>query len=221
LRTEARRNQRTKLKAGLAGWESRRVIREQEQRMTTMFKTRRTALLSLVSLAVVAVGVAGCGSSSSGTTSSSAAKPSSTTSSSSGAAGAYGAAPAPAASTTASGGTAVDVATSKLGKILVDSKGRTLYLFVADTGSSSTCNGACAGVWPPLTTTKKPVAGSGVTASLLGTTKRSDGTLEVTYDGHPLYYYAGDSSAGQTTGQALNQFGAPWYVVAPSGAAIK
>jgi predicted lipoprotein with Yx(FWY)xxD motif len=127
---------------------------------------------------------------------------------------------APAASKPA-GGTAVDVATSKLGKILVDSKGRTLYLFVADTSSSSTCSGACAGAWPPLTTTGKPVAGSGAKASLLGTTKRSDGTLEVTYAGHPLYYYAGDTGSGQTTGQALNQFGAPWYVVAPSGTAIK
>jgi len=186
--------------------------------MTTMFKRGRPAVLSVVGLAAVAVAVAGCGSSSSGTTSSPAAAQSSPASTSQGASGAYGSAPAPAAT---AGGTTVDVATSKLGKILVDSKGRTLYLFVADTGSSSTCNGACAGAWPPLTTTKKPVAGSGVTASLLGTTKRSDGSLEVTYAGHPLYYYAGDTASGQTTGQALSQFGAPWYVLAPTGSAIK
>lgn len=186
--------------------------------MTSMSKRRRPAVLSLITATAVAVAVAGCGSSSSATTGANSASP--TTSSSSGAAGAYGAAPAPAPAKTV-GGTAVDVATSKLGKILVDSKGRTLYLFVADTGSSSTCNGACAGAWPPLTTTTKPVAGSGVEASLLGTSKRSDGTLEVTYAGHPLYYYAGDTAPGQTTGQALSQFGAPWYVVAPSGKAIK
>ncbi|MDQ6777570.1 MAG: hypothetical protein M3071_15450 [Actinomycetota bacterium] len=183
--------------------------------MTTMFKRRRPVLLSLVSLAAVAVGVAGCGGSS-GTTASS---PGSGATSSSGAAGAYGAAPA--ATNTPSGPAAVDVGKSNLGKFLVDSKGRTLYLFVADTGSSSSCSGACAGAWPPLTTTAKPVAGSGVKAALLGTTKRSDGSTEVTYAGHPLYYYAGDSGAGQTTGQALSQFGAPWYVVAPSGTAIK
>ena len=182
--------------------------------MISILKRRPRALLSLITVTAVAAGVAGCGGSS-GTTPST----STSSSSSSGAAGAYGA-PAPAASTTAAS-TAVDVATSKLGKILVDSKGRTLYLFAADTGSSSTCSGACAGAWPPLTTTKKPVAGSGANAALLGTTKRSDGTLEVTYAGHPLYYYAGDTGPGQTTGQALSQFGAPWYVVAPSGKAVK
>jgi predicted lipoprotein with Yx(FWY)xxD motif len=185
--------------------------------MTTTFNRRRPVLLSLVTLAAVAVGVTGCGGSSAPTASPSTA--SSSGASSSSAAGAYGAAPA--ATKTAAGGTAVDVTSSKLGKFLVDSKGRTLYLFVADTGSSSTCSGACAGAWPPLTTSGKPTAGAGVKASLLGTTKRSDGTMEVTYAGHPLYYYAGDSTPGQTTGQALSQFGAPWYVVAPSGAAIK
>jgi predicted lipoprotein with Yx(FWY)xxD motif len=176
-----------------------------------MLRQHRSALLSLAGLAAVAVTVAGCGSSSSTT---------STKSPSSSAAGPYGAAPAP-SSSAASGGSAVDVATSKLGKILVDSKGLTLYLFAADTGTSSTCSGACAAAWPPLTTKGKPTAGTGVKASLLGTTKRSDGTLEVTYAGHPLYYYAGDTAAGQTTGQALPQFGAPWYVVGTDGKAIK
>ena len=78
--------------------------------------------------------------------------------------------------------------------MLVDAKGRTLYLFEADKGPMSACGGACASVWPPLMTTGKPTAGPGVTASKLGTTKRSDGATEVTYNGHPLYTYAGDSA---------------------------
>jgi predicted lipoprotein with Yx(FWY)xxD motif len=118
------------------------------------------------------------------------------------------------------GGTTVAVAESKLGKILVDRKGRVLYDFVKDKGMASTCYDACAALWPPLTTNEKPVAGHGVHASLLGVTKRKDGKLEVTYNRHPLYYYAGDSKAGQTTGQGLNQFGAPWWVLNASGKEI-
>jgi predicted lipoprotein with Yx(FWY)xxD motif len=118
--------------------------------------------------------------------------------------------------TTASGST-VHVRSASLGKILVDSQGRTLYLFEKDTGSKSTCSGACASAWPPFRTSGTPKAGSGVTASLLGTTTRSDGNDEVTYNGHPLYYYAGDQKAGDTKGQDLNQFGAPWYVLSPAG----
>jgi predicted lipoprotein with Yx(FWY)xxD motif len=117
-------------------------------------------------------------------------------------------------------GTTVGLRSTKLGIILVGPSGRTVYLFVKDKGSSSTCYGGCASVWPPLTTNGAPQAGPGVRSSLLGTTKRTDGTTEVTYAGHPLYYYAGDTSPGQTTGQGLNQFGAPWYVLAASGAAI-
>ncbi|MEA2196629.1 MAG: hypothetical protein QOJ25_680 [Solirubrobacteraceae bacterium] len=184
--------------------------------MTAMLRQHRTPFLSLLSLAAVAVTVAGCGSSSSTTSTHSPAS-----SSSSSAAGPYGSAPATPTPAAASGGTAVSLATSKLGKILADSKGRTLYLFVADAGTSSTCSGACAAAWPPLTTKGNPVGGSGVKASLLGTTKRGDGTSEVTYAGHPLYYYAGDTGPGQTTGQALPQFGAPWYVVGADGKAIK
>jgi predicted lipoprotein with Yx(FWY)xxD motif len=85
---------------------------------------------------------------------------------------------------------------------------------------ASTCYGACAALWPPLTTTGKPHAGAGVSASLLGTTKRSDGKVEVTYNGHPLYYYVADTKRGQTTGQGLNQFGAPWWVLTPTGKEI-
>ena len=117
-------------------------------------------------------------------------------------------------------GTTVDVAKSAFGRILVDSKGRTLYDFPPDTRGTSTCYGACAALWPPLTTTGKPHAGAGVSAALLATTKRSDGKLEVTYNGHPLYYYVADTKRGQTSGQGLNQFGAPWWAISPTGKEI-
>jgi predicted lipoprotein with Yx(FWY)xxD motif len=118
----------------------------------------------------------------------------------------------------ASGSSAtVSVANTGLGKILVDSQGRTLYLFQKDTGTKSTCSGGCATAWPPLRANGKPTAGGGAKASLLGTTPRSDGKPQVTYDGHPLYGYQGDTSAGDTNGQGINGFGAPWYVLAPSG----
>jgi predicted lipoprotein with Yx(FWY)xxD motif len=114
----------------------------------------------------------------------------------------------------------VAIANSKLGRILVDGKGRTLYDFPPDKSMASTCYGACAALWPPLTTTGKPVAGHGVRASLLGTTKRKDGKLEVTYNHHPLYYFVSDQKAGQTTGQGVNQFGAPWWVISAAGKEI-
>ena len=107
-----------------------------------------------------------------------------------------------------------------LGKILVDSQGRTLYMFQKDTGSMSNCSGACAEDWPPTTTSGKPTGGDGVTASMLGTTKRSDGTTQVTYNGHPLYRFSGDQSAGDTGGQGLFEFGANWYVLSPAGKAV-
>jgi predicted lipoprotein with Yx(FWY)xxD motif len=116
-----------------------------------------------------------------------------------------------------SNGSVVKVAKSSFGQILVDSKGITLYDFVKDKGTTSACYGACAALWPPLTTTGKPVAGPGVRASLLGTTKRKDGKLEVTYGGHPLYYFVTDHKPGQTTGQGVNQFGGPWWVISPAG----
>jgi predicted lipoprotein with Yx(FWY)xxD motif len=107
-----------------------------------------------------------------------------------------------------------------LGKVLVDSKGRTVYLFQKDTGSMSTCSGACATDWPPVTTTGKPTAGSGLTASMVGTTTRSDGTKQVTYNGHPLYNYVGDQKAGDTNGQGISAFGAKWYAVSPAGSTV-
>ena len=124
------------------------------------------------------------------------------------------------ASDTKAGGARVVVAKSPLGRILVDSRGITLYDFPKDRGTTSSCYGACAALWPPLTTKGKPVAGPGVRASLLGTTKRTDGKLEVTYNGHPLYYFVSDRRPGQATGQGLNQFGAPWWVLSPAGKEI-
>ncbi len=118
------------------------------------------------------------------------------------------------------GGTKVALATSPLGRILVDSKGITLYDFVKDKGTTSACYGACAALWPPLISKGKPIAGTGVRASLLGTTKRKDGKLEVTYNGHPLYYFVTDHKPGQTTGQGVNQFGGPWWVLSPAGKEI-
>jgi predicted lipoprotein with Yx(FWY)xxD motif len=111
----------------------------------------------------------------------------------------------------------VGVAKTGLGKILVDSHGRTLYLFKQDTGTKSTCFGECASDWPPLRANGKPTVGRGLTASKVGTTARSDGEPEVTYNGHPLYLFAGDKKAGDTNGQGLTAFGAPWYVVSPAG----
>ena len=118
-------------------------------------------------------------------------------------------------------GTTIAVATNaKLGQILVDGNGMTVYLFVADTGTASTCYTSCAQFWPPVLTDGAPQAGTGVQASLLGTTTRTDGKVEVTYAGHPLYYFLKDKVAGDTTGQGSNGFGAPWWVMGPSGAAM-
>jgi predicted lipoprotein with Yx(FWY)xxD motif len=118
------------------------------------------------------------------------------------------------------GGTKLAIGKTGLGRILVESKGITLYDFPPDKGTTSVCYGACATLWPPLLTHSKPIAGPGVRASLLGTTKRKDGELEVTYGGHPLYYWVGDHKPGQTTGQGINQFGGPWWVLSPAGSEI-
>ena len=109
---------------------------------------------------------------------------------------------------------------ASLGKILVDGNGRTVYLFVADTGTASTCYTSCATIWPPVLTAGAPKAGAGAQGSLLGTTARTDGTTEVTYAGHPLYYFIKDKKPGDTTGQGVNGFGALWWVLSPSGVAM-
>jgi predicted lipoprotein with Yx(FWY)xxD motif len=167
---------------------------------------RRRPLVALAVLAVVGVLAAGCGSSSSGSGGSGS--------------GGYGSAGTPTSTGAPSGVATVATATSKLGMILVDGSGRTLYLFDKDQSDQSACAGACVAAWPVDQTSGTPKAGSGVKASLLGTIRRGDGTTQVTYNQHPLYYYAGDSQAGQQNGQAINAFGAPWYVVTPAGGAV-
>src|SRR4029077_4347318 len=132
--------------------------------------------------------------------------------------------PSPAASpspTQAATGTTIAVANNaKLGQILVDDKGMTLYLFVADKSTASTCYSSCAQIWPPVLTNGAPQAGAGAMASLLGTTTRTDGKTQVTYAGHPLYYIIQDKNPGDATGQGVDGFGGLWWVVSPTGAAI-
>jgi predicted lipoprotein with Yx(FWY)xxD motif len=111
----------------------------------------------------------------------------------------------------------VAVANSGLGKILVDPQGRTLYLIKKDAGIRSACFGACARAWPPLRASDKPTVGSGANAAMLGTTARSDGKQQVTYNGHPLYLYAGDERAGDIEGQGVTAFGGGWYALTPAG----
>jgi predicted lipoprotein with Yx(FWY)xxD motif len=110
----------------------------------------------------------------------------------------------------------VRAANTNLGKVLVNSKGRTLYLFQADQGTTSACNDACASAWPPLVNAS-PKAGKGVKASLLATSARADGKSQVTYNGHPLYTFQGDKKAGATSGQGVNAFGGLWYALSPAG----
>jgi predicted lipoprotein with Yx(FWY)xxD motif len=123
---------------------------------------------------------------------------------------------------TADGGSAtIGVANAgSLGRILVDSQGRTVYLFAKDTGPTSTCSGECAVQWPPVAAKGKPKVGSGVTANEVGATSRSDGKRQVTYNGHPLYLFEGDGGAGDTNGQAITAFGARWYVLSPAGSQV-
>jgi len=167
--------------------------------MFDSWKKARIGIGSVTAIAAVATVVAACGGSSSSVSS------------------AAGNAPA-----SAKAGAAVSVATasSSAGTYLVGASGRPLYLWVADSHNKSACGGACAVAWPPLTTKSAAVAATGVTMSQLGTTTRSDGVKQVTYDGHPLYYFAGDTSKGSFTGQGSTEFGAKWWLVAPTGAAI-
>jgi predicted lipoprotein with Yx(FWY)xxD motif len=168
----------------------------------------RPTRVVLVGLAVAAlVALAACGSSSK----SSSASPSTS---------APAAAP-PTSGPAASNATVSLADSAKLGSILVDAQGRTLYLFGKDTGTQSTCTGQCATFWPPLTITSgQPTAGNGANASLVSTTMRSGGVTQVTYNGHPVYMYGGDKNAGDTNGEGINAFGGSWYAVSPAGAKV-
>ena len=163
------------------------------------YRNRRLYASGVVAVGVALV-VAACGGSSSGSASTSA--PASTTSNTSG------------------GGVMVKTAKGSRGTYLVGPSGRAVYLFMLDSMGRSNCSGACASVWPPLTTTGSLGASGGAIAADLGTITRSDGTKQVTYKGHPLYYYSADSGPGTTTGEGVNSYGAKWWLVAPLGAAI-
>jgi len=171
-------------------------------------KHKFTLLISTAALVAIAIVVAaGFGSTASGSAYSS---------------GSYGSAPSASASTSAVGAAAkVGVANSPLGRILVDSKGRTLYLFEKDKNRRSACYGLCTTYWPPLLTHGKSLARDGAKQSLLGTTQRRNGTEQVTYAGHPLYRFSGDSAPGQTNGEGLADFGAGWDVLSPAGKKIE
>ena len=129
----------------------------------------------------------------------------------SGAPAAYGA-PAAQAAPAATG---VGTAALKPGTALVDGAGRTVYLFEADNGTTSTCYGQCAQIWAPVPA-GGPTSG-GAQAGLVGTTTRTNGSSQVTYNGHPLYYFAGDKAPGDVKGQGINNFGGSWYIVSPNG----
>jgi predicted lipoprotein with Yx(FWY)xxD motif len=118
-------------------------------------------------------------------------------------------------------GTVVSTASTGLGRILVDSRGHTLYLFGKDKNDKSACAGMCASAWPPLIAAGKPLAGAGAKASLFGTTKRADGRMQVTYNRHPLYTFVKDTKKGQTNGEGLSAFGAAWDAVSPAGAKVE
>ncbi|HEX4759592.1 MAG TPA: hypothetical protein VH256_02275 [Thermoleophilaceae bacterium] len=162
---------------------------------TSRTRSRSLALLAGAALLLVGALIAGCGGASNSQNATAAAPKT-----------------APAAKTAT-----LSVANGSLGKILVDSQGRTLYMFQRDSGSKSMCSGACASNWPPLQANGKPTVAGGAMASLAGTTKRSDGMTQVTYNGHPVYRYSGDQKPGDTNGQGVNAFGGLWYALSPSG----
>jgi predicted lipoprotein with Yx(FWY)xxD motif len=162
-----------------------------------MNRTRSFSLIGLAAAAIAALAVAGCGGG-----------------------GGNASASTPQPKTSTGHAATVGVASTGLGNVLVDSQGRTLYLFAKDQGTTSACSGACATAWPPLRVSGKPLTGGGAKAALLGTTKRSDGKPQVTYNGHPLYLYVGDKKAGDTSGQGITAFGGGWFALTASGSQV-
>lgn len=168
-------------------------------------KQRTTYGLALLAV-IGAVVIAGCGGGSS----------SSSTESS----GSEGGGESAATSTSSSGGSGTIAASevSGLGTVLVDSGGMTVYEFTEDSGTTSNCYGECEAVWPPVTASGKPTAGEGAMSSALGTTKRRDGTLQVTYEGHPLYTFTGDKAPGEANGSELD---GTWFALDEAGSPVK
>jgi predicted lipoprotein with Yx(FWY)xxD motif len=170
----------------------------------------RFALLAVAALAL-GIAAAGCGGSSS-----SSSAPAGGTNASSGASGGYGSGGG--GSSSSASAVTIKAASSPLGTILVDQDGKTLYLFEADSQNKSNCSGGCLSLWPPVDASGKASAGSGVTAGMIGT---ATGSSQVTYAGHPLYWFSGDTAAGDTNGEGLTDFGGAWYVVSPAGKAVE
>ena len=167
---------------------------------------RRYAMLGVVAVLAVALLAAGCGGGSAG------------------GGGLYGSQSQPStasAGATPAGAAKVGVGATKLGRVVVNSAGHTLYLFEKDSNGQSACDGACATYWPPLISTGAPVALTGVNQALVGATKRADGTEQVTYAGHPLYLYVLDRKPGDTTGEGSTDFGAGWDALTPAGAKME
>ena len=158
---------------------------------------KRSSLLPLASVPLLIAALAGCGSSGSATAAS----------------------PAPSA-TAAAKGAALKVRSTNLGRVLVDSKGRTLYAFGHDLKNKSRCSGACAGNWPPGLAPKKPKVGAGVSKAKLRVIKRSDGSRQLSYAGHPLYRYIGDGKAGDVNGEGINSFGGVWNALSRRGKVV-
>ena len=170
--------------------------------MTRKLRSRAGTLPALLATAAASLALAACGSSASSS------------------AGSANSRTAGSAKPASSHGAIVALRASSAGQVLVDGTGRSLYLWRADKGTHSTCSGSCAANWPPLSTESPPLAGRGVSAAKLATSKRSDGSLQVTYNGHPLYYFIGDASPGQTNGEGSDAYGAPWYLVSAAGNAV-
>ena len=154
----------------------------------------------------VALLVAACSTGSSGTAAAGSSSPAGASSSSAAAGG--------------SGSTVITTVSSSAGTFLANGSGHAVYLWTKDSNGMSACSGACAGAWPPVTTTGTVTASGGAKSSDLGTITRSDGTKQVTYDGHPLYFFSGDSGPGMASGQGNDGFGAKWWLVSPSGSDV-
>jgi len=154
----------------------------------------------------VALLVAACSTGSSGTAAAGSSSPAGASSSSAAAGG--------------SGSTVITTVSSSAGTFLATSSGHAVYLWSKDGNGMSACTGACAGAWPPVTTTGQVTASGGAKSSDLGTITRPDGTKQVTYEGHPLYFFSGDSGPGMASGQGNDGFGAKWWLVSPSGSDV-
>jgi predicted lipoprotein with Yx(FWY)xxD motif len=164
-------------------------------------KRKTTLLIAAVAAAAIGLLATGCGGSAYSS-------------------GSYGS-PVPASAATGIAAAGVGLRNTPLGRIAVDSTGRTLYLFEKDKSRRSACYGQCATYWPPLLTHGKPMARAGARQALLGTIRRADGSRQVTYAGHPLYRYVQDRKPGQTTGEGLQLFGGGWDVLSPAGKKIE